>query len=152
MNPEKALADAGLELPDANRPVANYVMARRDGRHLLLSGHGAFVDGKPVHTGRLGADLTTDQGRQAAEAVMLNLLATVRAELGSLDAVESFLKLTVYVRSAPDYAEQHLVADGATDLLVRLFGDAGRPARTTVGVAALPLGFAVEVEALAFVS
>ena len=152
MSPEKALAEAGLVLPEANHPVANYVMARRDGRHLVTSGHGAFVDGKPVHTGCLGADLTTEQGRVAAEAVMLNLLATVRDQLGSLDAVESFLKLTVFVRSTADYSEQHLVANGATDLLVRLFGDAGRPARSAVGVAALPLGFAVEIEAVALVS
>jgi len=152
VSPEKALAESGLVLPEPNRPVANYVMARRDGRHLVLSGHGAFADGKPVHTGCLGADLTTEQGRVAAEAVMLNLLATVRDQLGSLDAVESFLKLTVFVRSTPDFAEQHLVANGATDLLVRLYGEGGRPARSALGVSALPLGFAVEIEALALVS
>jgi enamine deaminase RidA (YjgF/YER057c/UK114 family) len=79
---------------------------------------------------------------------MLNLLATVDAELGGLDEVEQFLKLTVFVSSTPAFAEQHLVADGATDLLVRLYGDRGKPARSAVGVAALPLGFAVEIEAL----
>jgi enamine deaminase RidA (YjgF/YER057c/UK114 family) len=144
----KALAEAGLVLPAPNRPVANYVMARRDGKHLVLSGHGAFEDGKPTHLGRLGEDLTTEQGRAAAEAVMLNMLATVDAELGGLDEVERFLKLTVFVSSTPAFAEQHLVADGATDLLVRLYGDRGKPARAAVGVAALPLGFAVEIEAL----
>jgi enamine deaminase RidA (YjgF/YER057c/UK114 family) len=82
---------------------------------------------------------------------MLNLLATVRDQLGSLDSVESFLKVTVFVRSTPDFAEQHLVANGATDLLVLLYGEAGRPARSALGVAALPLGFAVEIEALALV-
>jgi enamine deaminase RidA (YjgF/YER057c/UK114 family) len=123
-------------------------MARRDGSLLLVSGHGAFADGRPVHLGRLGEDLTTEQGRAAAEAVMLNLLATVDAELGGLDQVEQFLKLTVFVSSAPGFGEQHLVADGATDLLVRLYGDRGRPARSALGVAALPLGFAVEIEAI----
>ena len=102
-----------------------------------------------MHTGRLGEDLAVEDGRLAAQAVMLNLLATVRAELGSLSAVVRFLKVEVFVSSTPDFTAQHLVADGATDLLVRAFGDeVGRPARSAVGVAALPLGFAVEIEAV----
>lgn len=149
MTPEEALDRAGLALPEVNRPVANYVMSVRTGPLLFVSGHGAFVEGRPVHTGRLGEDLAVEDGRLAAQAVMLNLLATVRAELGSLSAVVRFLKVVVFVSSTPDFTAQHLVADGATDLLVRAFGDeVGRPARSAVGVAALPLGFAVEIEAV----
>jgi enamine deaminase RidA (YjgF/YER057c/UK114 family) len=149
VTPEEALEQAGFALPEVNTPVANYVMAVRTGSLMFLSGHGAFDGGTPVHTGRLGADLGTEDGRLAAEAVMLNLLATVRAELGSLSAVARVVKVVVFVRSTPGFTEQHLVANGATNLLVRTFGNTiGRPARSAVGVAALPLGFAVEIEAV----
>jgi enamine deaminase RidA (YjgF/YER057c/UK114 family) len=137
-----------LALPAPNVPVGSYVMAVRSGDLLFLSGHGAFEDGRPVHTGRLGETMTSEQGARAAEAVMLNLLATIRAELGDLSRVVRVVKVVVLVNSAPDFTEQHLVANGATDLLARVFGDAGRPARSAVGVAALPLGFAVEIEAI----
>lgn len=149
MTPEEALERAGLALPEVNQPVANYMMAARTGPLLFLSGHGAFDGGRPVHTGRLGEDMSTEDGRLSAETVMLNLLATVRAELGSLSQVARFVKVVVFVNSAPGFAEQHLVANGASDLLVQAFGDAvGRPARSAVGVAALPFGFAVEIEAV----
>jgi enamine deaminase RidA (YjgF/YER057c/UK114 family) len=116
---------------------------------LFVSGHGAFADGRPTHIGRLGDDLSTSEGIAAAHAVVLNLLATVKAEVGDLSRVARILKVVVFVNSDPHYTEQHLVADGATDLLVRVFGDRhGRPARSAVGVAALPLGFAVEIEAI----
>ena len=137
-----------LALPAPNVPVGSYVMAVRSGDLLFLSGHGAFEDGRPVYTGRLGETMTSEQGARAAEAVMLNLLATIRAELGDLSRVARVVKVVVFVNSAPDFTEQHLVANGATDLLARVFGDAGRPARSAVGVAALPLGFAVEIEAI----
>jgi enamine deaminase RidA (YjgF/YER057c/UK114 family) len=135
-------------LPAPNVPVGSYVMAVRGGDLLFLSGHGAFEDGLPVHTGRVGETMTTEQGAGAAEAVMLNLLAAVRAELGDLSRVVRVVKVVVFVNSTPDFTEQHLVANGATDLLARVFGDAGRPARSAIGVAALPLGFAVEIEAV----
>jgi enamine deaminase RidA (YjgF/YER057c/UK114 family) len=116
---------------------------------LFISGHGAFDGGVPVHTGRLGEDLSVAEGAEAAEAAMLHLLATVKTEVGDLSRIARFVKVVVFVNSTPDFAEQHLVANGATDLLVRAFGDRiGRPARSAVGVAALPLGFAVEVEAV----
>jgi enamine deaminase RidA (YjgF/YER057c/UK114 family) len=137
-----------LTLPAVNVPVGSYVMAVRTGDLLFLSGHGAFEDGRPVHTGRLGETMTTEQGARAAEAVMLNLLATVRAELGDLSRVARVVKVVVFVNSTPHFTEQHLVANGATDLLARVFGPPGRPARSAIGVASLPLGFAVEVEAV----
>jgi enamine deaminase RidA (YjgF/YER057c/UK114 family) len=149
MTPEAALAELGLVLPAPNAPVGSYAMATRSGSILFVSGHGALDDGRPVHTGRLGADLSTTQGAAAAEAVTLNLLATVKAELGHLSQVARCLKVVVFVNSTPEFAEQHLVANGATDLLGRVFGSkVGRSGRSAIGVAALPLGFAVEVEAI----
>ena len=138
-----------LELPEANTPVGGYVMAVRRGNLMFVSGHGPFEDGEPRHLGRLGETLTTEEGAQAAAVVALNLLATLKEELGDLERVSRFLKLVVFVSSTPEYAEQHLVADGATDVLTRLFGEeVGRPARSAIGVAALPLGFSVEIEAV----
>ena len=149
MTPEDALARLGLELPTPNTPVGSYVMATQTGPLLFVSGHGAFRDGSPVHLGRLGADLSTREGAAVAEVVMLGLLATVKARLGELSRVARFVKVVVFVSSTAEFAEQHVVADGATNLLVEVFGeDAGRPARSAVGVAGLPLGFAVEIEAV----
>jgi enamine deaminase RidA (YjgF/YER057c/UK114 family) len=139
----------GLQLPTPNTPVGNYTMAVRTGHLLFLSGHGAFEDSRPVHTGRLGETMTTDQGARAAEAVMLNLLATAQAELGDLSHLTRVIKLVVFVNSTPEFTEQHLVANGATDLLATIFGSYGPPARSAIGVASLPLGFAVEIEAIA---
>ena len=137
-----------LDLPAPHAPVGSYTMAVQAGDLLHLSGHGAFEDGVPVHTGRLGESMSTEQGAHAAEAVMRNLLATVQAELGDLDRVTRFVKVVVFVSSTPDFTDQHLVANGATDLLERVFGPDARPARSAIGVASLPLGFAVEIEAV----
>jgi enamine deaminase RidA (YjgF/YER057c/UK114 family) len=124
-------------------------MAVRSGDLLHLSGHGVFQDGVPQHLGRLGESLSTAQGAAAAEAVMLHLLATLRDHVGDLDQVVRVIKVVVFVSSTPDFSEQHLVANGATDLLVRVLGDSvGKAARSAIGVAALPLGFAVEIEAV----
>jgi enamine deaminase RidA (YjgF/YER057c/UK114 family) len=139
----------GVALPAVNRPVGSYTMAVRTGDLLFLSGHGAFEAGTPLHLGRLGESMTTAEGARAAETVMRNLLATVCDQLGDLGRIARFVKVVVFVSSTPDYGEQHLVANGATDLLIEVFGEAiGRPARSAIGVAALPLGFAVEIEAV----
>jgi enamine deaminase RidA (YjgF/YER057c/UK114 family) len=149
MTPEATLQGAGVLLPTPHPAVGTYVMAARTGPLLFVSGHGAFDGDRPIHTGRLGEELSTAEGTAAAEAVMMNLLATVKAEVGDLSRIARFVKVVVFVNSAPHYTEQHVVADGATDLLVRTFGDRiGRPARSAVGVAGLPLGFAVEIEAI----
>jgi enamine deaminase RidA (YjgF/YER057c/UK114 family) len=139
---------ADLELPDPDTPVGTFVMAVRTGNLLFVSGHGSSGD-EPRNLGTLGDTMTTAEGAEAAEAVMLSLLATLKAELGDLERITRFVKLLVFVCSAPGYAEQHMVANGATELLVRAFGDSvGRPARSAVGVAALPTGLAVEIEAV----
>jgi enamine deaminase RidA (YjgF/YER057c/UK114 family) len=116
---------------------------------LFLSGHGSFVDGEPAHLGTLGANLSTEDGYRAAKVVLLNLLGTAKAEVGELSRIARWVKLTVLVNATPDFTEHHLVANGATDLLVAAFGEIGRPARTAMGVSSLPLGFAVEIEAVA---
>jgi enamine deaminase RidA (YjgF/YER057c/UK114 family) len=149
MTPEATLEQAGIPLPTRHPAVGTYDMAVAAGSLLFVSGHGAFDSGRPIHTGRLGEQLSTADGVAAAEAVMLNLLATLKAEVNDLTSVARFVKVVVFVNSAPNFEEQHIVANGATDLLVRAFGDRiGRPARSAVGVAALPLGFAVEIEAV----
>lgn len=148
MTPEDRLCQAGLQLPITGRPVGSFCMARRVGHVLWLSGHGAFEHGVPLHVGKLGDTMTTSQGALAARDVMLHLLATVKAEVAELSR-SAPTRVVVLVNSTPEFDEQHLVANGATDLLIEIFGDErGRPARTAMGVAALPLGFAVEIEAL----
>ena len=101
-----------FHLPTPNIPVGSYTMAVRTGHLLFLSGHGAFEDGRPVHTGRLGETMTTEQGASAAEAVMLNLLATAQTELGDLSRLTQMIKVVVFVNSTSEFTEQHLVANG----------------------------------------
>jgi len=152
MNPEEVLNREGLTLPVPHPVVANYVKTVRTGSLLFVSGHGPFVDGRPEHIGKLGADVTVDGGRDAAQMVMMNILGTLKSELGELSRINRFVKLLVLVNATPDFAEHHLVADGATDLLVKVFGEIGRPARSAVGVASLPFDFSVEIEAVVEVS
>lgn len=149
--PEESLAQLSIELQHEHPTVANYVKVVAVGNLLFLSGHGAFVDGRPTHLGKLGADLSLEEGRAAAADVMLNLLGSLKTELGELTRIQRFVKLLVFVNSTPDFTDQHLVADGATDLLFRLFGERGQTARSAVGVASLPLGFAVEIEAVVLI-
>jgi enamine deaminase RidA (YjgF/YER057c/UK114 family) len=141
--PERRLAELGLNLP-ALRPKAGlYEGWVRSGDLLFLAGQGA--DG---WAGRLGVDLTVEQGRAAARDCALNLLAQTRAALGSLDQVARVVKITGFVACVPGFGAVPAVVDGASALLLAVFGDRGGHARTAVGVAALPLGFAVEVEAV----
>ena len=143
-NAEAKVAELGLELT-TNPPMANYVPAVRTGNLVFLSGHGPFQDGKLIR-GKLGADLDVEAGREAARAVMVQLLASLRAELGSLDAVARVVKLLCMVNCTPEFGEHPAVANGASDLLVEVFGDAGRHARSAVGMQSLPAGMAVEIE------
>ena len=139
--PEDRLVALGLQLPAPRRPAGRYRGWTRSGDLLFLSGQGA--DG---HIGRLGAGLTVADGYAAARACALNLLAQVKAALGTLDAVEQILQLRGFVASTPEFTDQPAVVDGASDLLVELFGERGEHARTAIGVAALPRGFAVELD------
>lgn len=148
MRAEEVLAAEGWTLPSAHPVVANYRLAVQAGSLMFVSGHGPFLDGRPAHTGKLGASLTVEEGREAARIAILNILGTLKSELGRLSRVSRFVKLLVMVNATADFTEHHLVADGATDVLAKVFGKNGTPARTAVGMASLPLDLAVEIEAI----
>jgi enamine deaminase RidA (YjgF/YER057c/UK114 family) len=141
------LAELGLELPQAAAPVASYVPAVEAGGLLHISGQLPFKDGA-VMTGRLGEDKDLAYGQDAARQCALMLVAQMKLALGELHRVKRIVKLGVFVNSAGDFTDQPKVANGASDLMVALFGDAGKHARAAVGVPALPLGAAVEVDAI----
>lgn len=144
---DRRLEELGLTLPQAAAPVAAYVPTVLAGGLLHVSGQLPFADGV-VMTGRLGEDVTLDGGQAAARACALMLLAQVKAALGSLDRVERVVKLGVFVNCAGDFTDQPKVANGASELMQQVFGEAGRHARAAVGVPALPMGAAVEVDAI----
>ena len=144
---EARLAELGLTLPAAAAPVAAYVPVVEAGGLAHVSGQLPFIEGKLV-TGRLGDDVTTEQGYEAARACGLMILAQLKAALGSLDRVERIVKLGAFINSTGDYTEQPKVANGVSELMVAVFGDAGKHARSAVGVPVLPLGAAVEVDAI----
>jgi enamine deaminase RidA (YjgF/YER057c/UK114 family) len=146
---DATLARLGLSLPAALSPDASFRAVTRQGDTLYVSGQlPRGARGTIDIRGRLGAELTVEQGNECARVCALHLLAQVRAELGSLDRVRQILKLQVYVASAPAFDEQHLVANGASDLLAAVLGAAGRHARSALGVASLPLGSPIEIDAI----
>lgn len=149
MHAERKLEALGLSLPPIPQPVANYVPLVRTGNLLFVSGHGPGVvtDGKlSFIQGKLGKDLDVEQGYDAARQVMLNVLQSVKQELGDLDKVKRVVKLLGFVNCTPDFPDQPKVINGASDLLVELFGERGRHARSAVGMQQLPFGIAVEIE------
>lgn len=147
--PEQRLRDLGIELPAAPPPAAAYLPFVSDRGLVFTAGQVAVADGALVHAGTVGAGLSREQGMEAARQCAVNVLAQLQAAAGSLAGVERVVKLTVFVASAPDFTEQHLVANAASELIADVLGEAGRHARSAVGVAALPLGSPVEVEAVA---
>lgn len=150
---EKKLAGLGIQLPTPGAPVANYVAFVRTGNLLVISGQLCFgADGKIVAKGQLGASVGIEEGQRAARACAVNLLAQLKAALGDLDKVVRVVRLGGFINSAPGFADGPKVMNGASDLMVEAFGDKGRHARTTVGVSALPLEAAVEVEGMFEVS
>lgn len=146
MKVEIKLDELGLILPDPPQPIANYVNALQVGNLLFLSGTTCYRDGKLLYKGRLGSELTVEQGYAAAEQTVLNLLSIVKAELGDLDRVQQVVKLNGYVNSAPGFDRQPEVINGASDLLVKLYGQRGKHARTSLGTCALPADIPVEIE------
>jgi enamine deaminase RidA (YjgF/YER057c/UK114 family) len=144
---EQKLAEQGIKLHEAPTPVANYVPFVRTGNLLFVSGQVCFApDGKLIAKGKLGADVTIEEGAAAARGCAVNLLAQVKAALGDLDKVVRVVRLGGFINSAPDFLDGPKVLNGASDLMVAAFGDKGRHARTTVGVASLPADAAVEVD------
>ncbi|MGC4250900.1 MAG: RidA family protein [Sphingobium sp.] len=150
MSVEARLTELGIVLPPAAAPVAAYVAAVEANGLLHISGQIALSDGQ-LMTGRLGDTVNLDYGVRAARACGLNLIAQMKAALGSLDRVERIVKLGVFISSAPDFSDQPKVANGASELMVEVFGDAGRHARSAVGVPVLPLNSAVEIDAVVLV-
>jgi enamine deaminase RidA (YjgF/YER057c/UK114 family) len=141
------LAELGIELPQAAAPVAAYVPVVVVGNLAHVSGQLPFVNGQLV-IGRLGEDVSLEQGKAAARACGLMILAQLQAALGSLDRVERIVKLGAFICSADTFPDQPMVANGASELMAEVFGDAGKHARSAVGVRVLPLGAAVEVDAI----
>ncbi len=142
------LNSLGIELPASPKPVASYVPAVLAGDLLFLSGMLPFRDGQVVITGKLGEGVTVERGAEAARLALLNALAVVKHELGSLDRVHRIVRVVGHVASAAGFAQQPAVINGASDLLVQIFGASGRHARVALGAAELPLHAAIELELL----
>lgn len=143
---EAKLKQLGIKLPQPPKPVANYVGAVRTGNLIFLAGAGPRKEDGSYMTGRLGQDLVIDQGYQAARLTGINQLAVLKAELGDLNKVKRIVKVLGMVNSAPSFTDQPKVVNGFSDLMVEVFGDRGKHARSAVGMAALPMNIAVEVE------
>lgn len=147
MSIEAKLAELGITLPEPAAPVAAYVPVVIAGGLAYVSGQVSIINGQRLN-GRLGEDLTLEQGVEGARACGLMILAQLKAALGSLDRVERVVKLGAFINSTADFTDQPKVANGASELMVAVFGDAGKHARSAVGVPSLPLGVAVEVDAI----
>ena len=144
--PEERLAELGLEVPEVAKPVAVYVPAVRSGSHVFTSGQLPMLSGQLMTTGKVGAEVTAEEAYACAQQCALNALAAVKAEVGDLALVTRVVKVVVFVASTPDFTGQPGVANGVSELLGNVFGDAGVHARSAVGVTALPLDAPVEVE------
>ena len=137
-----------ITLPQVDPPVTAFVPSVRTGNLIFISGHIAKKDGKPW-TGKLGAELTTAEGKQASQSIAIDLMATLQAAVGDLNKIRRIVKLLVLVNSTPAFTEQHRVANGASELFVEIFGERGAHARSAFGVAQIPLGSCVEIELIA---
>ncbi len=146
MNYEQRLQQLGLTLPTVSKPLAAYVPAVRAGDFVYTSGQLPMVDGALSLAGKVGADVSEEAAYEAAKICALNALAAIKEEAGSLDAIEQIVKLVVFVNSADGFTNQPKVANGASELMVNVFGDAGQHARSAVGANELPMNTAVEVE------
>ena len=144
--PEERLAELGLSVPEVPKPVAAYIPAVRSGHHVFTSGQLPMRDGKLMLTGKVGGEVSQEQAVECARQCGMNAIAAVKAEVGDLSAVKRIVKVVAFVASTPDFTGQPLVANGVSELLGEVFGDAGRHARSAVGVAVLPLDAPVEVE------
>ena len=139
------IGDLGLELPASPQPLAAYVPVRMAGATAYVAGQVPIVDGVVVSPGLLGREVSVDEGQAGAERAALQALSALRTALGSFDRLQGILQVTVYVASTPDFAEHPQVANGASELLVNVLGEAGRHARAAIGMTSLPLGGSVEV-------
>jgi enamine deaminase RidA (YjgF/YER057c/UK114 family) len=143
---EARLRELGLELPPVPVPVAEYVPAKRVGDLVYVSGQGPIRDGKPVYVGRVGAEVSLEEAYKAAQLCALNCLAAVKSVVGSLDVVEEIVQVRGFVNSAPDFYAQPKVVNGASELLVKIFGERGRHVRVAIGTSNLPDNIPIEIE------
>ncbi len=149
MNPEEKLKQLGIDLGKVSAPVANYVNAVRTGNLLFLAGTGPRVDASgPRPIGKVGRDFTAEQAYQHARSVGLDLLAVMRTELGSLDKVKRVVKVLGMVNAVPEFTDHPKVINGCSDLFVEVLGEAGKHARSAVGMGSLPMGIPVEIECI----
>lgn len=143
---EEKIKALGLEIPEIAKPLAAYIPAKQVGDLIMTSGQVPLVNGEIKYAGKVGSDLTEEGGQKAAKICALNCLAAIKGIIGSLDKIEEIIKLTVFVNSADGFSAQPKVANGASELLVNIFGEKGKHARSAVGVNGLPLNAAVEIE------
>ncbi|WP_409178249.1 RidA family protein [Brevibacillus fortis] len=143
---EQRLKELGYELPPVPPAMANYVSCVQTGNIIYTSGAGCYVNGNPLYLGRLGTDVTIEQGYEAAKITVLNLLAILKSEIGDLDRITRIVKLFALVSSAPDFYEQPRVINGASDFLIEIFGEVGKHARAAAGTSVLPFNNPIEIE------
>lgn len=149
MTPSRKLAELGITLPPVTAPIGSYVPGIRTGNLILVSGQLPFVDGKLTAVGKVGADVSVDEAIAAARQAGLNALGIAAHTAGGIDRITRIVRLAVFVASAPGFTDQPKVANGASDLMTEVFGDAGKHVRAAVGASELPRGAAVEVELMA---
>lgn len=148
MQAEKKLASMGIQLLESSAAKGMYLPGVRVGNMIYISGQGPFVDGKLALSGHVGAELTLEQGQDAARICAVNILSVLKNLLGDLDKVKQIANLQAFVNSGPDFHEQHLVVNGASQLLFNVFGEAGRHSRTAVGTSCMPFDMPVEIQAV----
>jgi enamine deaminase RidA (YjgF/YER057c/UK114 family) len=146
MEIEKKMRGLGLEIPEVPKPVASYVPAVRSGNYVYTSGQVPFVKGELMHRGKLGGDLTIEQGYECARVTALNCLAAVKSVIDDLDRVKQIVRVTGFINSAPGFTDQPKVLNGASDLLVEIFGERGKHSRLALGTSELPLGAPLEID------
>ncbi|MBS4035947.1 MAG: RidA family protein [Ignavibacterium sp.] len=143
---EEKIKELGFEVPEAAKPLAAYIPAKRIGNLIMTSGQVPLVDGKLKYAGKVGADLSEEEGQKAAEICALNCLAAIKSVIGNLDKIEDVVKLTVFVNNKDGYSAQPKIANGASELIGKIFGEKGLHARSAVGVSGLPINAPVEIE------
>jgi len=143
---EDKLKELGFTLPETPKPLAAYIPAIKTGEYVYTSGQVAFLNGELKYAGKVGSDLTLEQGQKSAELCALNALSAIKGVIGDLDKIERIVKLTVFVSSANGFTDQPKVANGASELLGKIFGEKGKHARSAVGVSELPVNSATEIE------
>ncbi|CAF26192.1 RidA family protein [Bartonella quintana] len=145
---ESHLKNFGITLPEAMQPIANYATVSQSGKQLFISGQLPLFDGKPIAIGKVGATVNAEQAKKSAEVCVINILAQIKAALGDLNKIKRVVKITVFVAVDPHFTDISFVANGASDLFVNILGEAGKHARSAIGVASLPMNVPVEVEAI----